>query len=410
MSEGRTRKRFKHGSHRWTTPIETFRNASRHLAAMGITRVANVTGLDCIGLPVVMVCRPNARSLSVAQGKGLDLDAARASGLMEAIEQYHAEHITLPLKLATFHELLRTHEVVDVDLLPRTTFSAFHRDLRMLWIEGIDLATDARIWLPYETVHIDFTVPLPPGSGCFPQSSNGLASGNHPLEAICHGICEVIERDAMALWRHGTEDARRGSRLDLATVDDASCRAVLEKYQQAGVYPAVWEITSDLGVPAFYCHILDAEPRPWWPLPEVSGMGCHTTRDVALLRALTEAAQSRLTMIAGSRDDMVRDHYTHHTDPDVLARAREALQAAPQARSFLEVPTVDYDTFEEDLAWLETRLGDAGFHRIMLVDLTRPEFDIPVVRVMIPGLEGHSEQPGYVPGPRLRNHALRAAG
>lgn len=60
---------------------------------MGITRVADVTGLDRIGIPVVMVCRPNARSLAVSQGKGIDIEAATVSGLMESVELYHAEHI-----------------------------------------------------------------------------------------------------------------------------------------------------------------------------------------------------------------------------------------------------------------------------------------------------------------------------
>ena len=62
---------------------------------MGITRIANVTGLDRIGIPVVMVCRPNARSIAVSQGKGLDMDAAIVSGLMESAELYHAEQIEL---------------------------------------------------------------------------------------------------------------------------------------------------------------------------------------------------------------------------------------------------------------------------------------------------------------------------
>src|ERR1700742_693684 len=94
-------KQYLAGTHRQVDPAHTLARVQPLLATMGITRVANVTGLDTIGIPVVMVCRPNARSLSVSQGKGLTLDAAKASGLMESIELYHAETITLPLKLAT---------------------------------------------------------------------------------------------------------------------------------------------------------------------------------------------------------------------------------------------------------------------------------------------------------------------
>ena len=86
-------KGFRLGTHRAIDPRETIERIRPHMAAMGITRVANVTGLDRIGIPVVMVCRPNSRSLAVAQGKGLDLDAAKASGLGESIEAYHAAWI-----------------------------------------------------------------------------------------------------------------------------------------------------------------------------------------------------------------------------------------------------------------------------------------------------------------------------
>ena len=75
------------------------------MPVFGITRVANVTGLDTIGIPTVMVLRPNSRALAVSQGKGTSLAAAKASGLMESIESYHAERITLPLKLGSYEDL-----------------------------------------------------------------------------------------------------------------------------------------------------------------------------------------------------------------------------------------------------------------------------------------------------------------
>src|SRR5437879_70136 len=97
------------GTHRLIPPADTVSRLRPLMPVMGITRIADVTGLDHIGIPVVMVCRPNARSLSVSQGKGLDVDAARASGLMESVEFHHAERITLPLKLASLSELRYTH-------------------------------------------------------------------------------------------------------------------------------------------------------------------------------------------------------------------------------------------------------------------------------------------------------------
>ena len=65
---------------------------------MGITRVAVLTGLDVIGIPVAAAVRPNSRSVAVHQGKGVTLDAAKASAVMEAVECFHAENIALPLR------------------------------------------------------------------------------------------------------------------------------------------------------------------------------------------------------------------------------------------------------------------------------------------------------------------------
>ena len=221
---------------------------------MGITRIANVTGLDSIGVPVVMVCRPNSRSVAVSQGKGIDLAAARASGVMESIEVYHGEHITLPLRFASHVQLRYTHPIADLAGLPRTADSLFHPHRLLLWMEGHDLLGSGPRWVPYETVSTNYTVPRPPGSGCFGATSNGLAAGNHLLEAVSHGVCEVIERDATTLWGLLGESDQRRTRIDLATVDDPDCREVLGRYAEAAVETAVWETTTDIGVPSFLCQ------------------------------------------------------------------------------------------------------------------------------------------------------------
>src|SRR5881394_1852365 len=159
----RTPKVLREGTHRSQSVEHRLKRALRLAPVMGITRVANVTGLDLAGIPVVMVCRPNSRSVAVSQGKGIDLASARASGLMEAVEQYHAETITLPLRLATYEELRYQHNVVEVDDFPRGFESRFHPFLRLLWCEGRDLLDGRNVFVPYELVHMNYTVPLPDG-------------------------------------------------------------------------------------------------------------------------------------------------------------------------------------------------------------------------------------------------------
>jgi YcaO-like protein with predicted kinase domain len=372
------------------------------MPVMGITRIANVTGLDCIGIPVVMVCRPNSRSLAVSQGKGLDLALAKASGLMESVETYHAEHITLPLKLATYEELRYTHPVADVRALPSIISSIFHPNLRILWIEGHDLLQDAPVWIPYELVHTNYTHPLPTGSGCFTLTTTGLASGNHVLEAMSHAICEVVERDATTLWHVMDKESQQRTRIDLDTVDERSCRETLDKFERADVAVAVWEITTDVGIPSFLSAIMDRkEDRLRLLYPSV-GTGCHPASHIALLRALTEAAQSRLTYIAGSRDDAMRSRYERSRDPDALQQYRAQILSAPPMRSFQDVPTWTAETFDEDIAWELDRLRSVGVKQVIVVDLTQPVFGLPVVRVVIPSLEGSDHVPGYALGARAQ--------
>jgi YcaO-like protein with predicted kinase domain len=379
-------KAYRVGTDRLVDPAQTLARVRPYLAQMGITRIANVTGLDYIGVPVVMVCRPNSRALAVSQGKGLTLAAAKASGVMESVESYHAERITLPLKLASYDEIQAIHRVVDVTQLNRRRDSAFHPRLPLLWIEGYDLLQQEQVWIPYETVHTNFTMPRPSGSGCFGQTSNGLASGNHLLEAISHGIEEVVERDATTLWSMADREAQLRTRLDLQTVDDPGCREVLEKLGGAGMAVAVWETTSDVGVPCYLCLFTDPSGAAIGDVQVYSGYGCHATHRIALLRALTEAVQMRLTIISGSRDDLAETHYRRHVQP-VERQQFDWLKALGPLRRFRETPECDADTFDEEIAWKLARLRAAGIERAVVVDLTKPELGLPVVRVVVPGLE-----------------------
>jgi ribosomal protein S12 methylthiotransferase accessory factor len=396
----RSAKGHRRGTHRLVAPGATVERVAPLKARMGITRVANVTGLDRIGIPVVMVCRPNARSIAVSQGKGLDLDAARASGLMEAVEGYHAERIELPLKLASLEALQDRHRVVDVAALPAITHGRFRPTLRTLWIEGRDLISETAVWLPYETVHIDCTLPQATGAGCFLAGTNGLASGNHLLEAVTHAICEVVERDSTSLWNDLAARRRDPTRLDLGTVDDEDCVQVIERLEQAGFEVAVWDITSDIGIPSFYCLIVDRRDER---AHSGGGAGAHSARDVALLRALTEAVQVRTTYIAGSRDDLRPSDFTPAAIERKLQDARRLMAGPGPGRDFRTIPSHDGESFGDDLTWLLARLRSAGIDQVVAVDLTRADLAIPVVRVVIPGLESPDDHPRYLPGPRVRD-------
>ena len=399
-------KAYRGGTHRSRTPEETLRAFLPLAERMGITRLANVTGLDCIGIPVYMACRPLSRSVAVSQGKGLTPLEAKVSAFMEAAETFHGETITQPLKMASFAELSRDHRVVDIDGLPRSRLGEFDPGRQILWIEGAALAGGEPLWVPLELVSTNYTLPQPQGSFAFAANTNGLASGNTFEEAALHALCEVIERDALSLWRLGGEAARAATKLDPATVDSALCRDLLARYAAAGLDVGLWDVTSDLGVPVFCCAVAE---RSDVAVEAELGAGCHPDREVALLRALTEAAQSRTTRIAGSRDDYVPESYDSAAK---LARNRTAQLwlAEPPRRSFAAVPSLGGATIPGDLQGVLARLAAEGIGQVVAVDLSKSDVGLPVVRVVAAGLEGAYQGAGsdYRPGPRACARGLGA--
>jgi ribosomal protein S12 methylthiotransferase accessory factor len=397
-------KEWKDGTHRVRSPSETLSDFSRWMPLMGITRLADITGLDYIGIPVVMAIRPNARLLATAQGKGIDREAARASALMESIECWHAEMIDGPLRYESYAGLQRKGaNVVDVQRLPRMPNSILDLEMPRTWIEGYDLIQKRASWVPFETVTL-------PALYCnthqvFGMDGNGLASGNHLLESIAHGLCEVIERDATKLWTHCESSIT--NQVDLSTVDDPHCREFIDRFVAAGVHIAAFETTSDIGIPSYVALCMEkSDPNQWRSMLAAYGFGCHLAPGVALSRALTEAAQVRLTMIAGSRDDTTRDLYARMFERRHHAQMWEEMTQQPATSSFSTVRDLSTPTFEGDVDLILTSLHRCGIESVVVVDLTREDLGVPVTQVIVPGLEGTES---HLPGSRIAAQGPRAS-
>ncbi|HET9959932.1 MAG TPA: YcaO-like family protein, partial [Polyangiaceae bacterium] len=294
-------KEYMDGTHRSRRPADTLAAYSRWLAPLGITRLADVTGLDRVGIPVCLAIRPNSRSLSVSQGKGADKTAAKVSAMMESIELWHAENIENRLRLETLYAMRKSCAIVAAEALPIRAGRVLRDDLPMLWMEGWDLIQQRATWVPFEYVSMNTLCFSPEMTYCV--SSNGLASGNHLLEAIEHALCELIERDATALKHLEPSEELVRCKVDPASVEDPLCRSFIERFRAADIEIAIWDITSDISIPTYEVMVIEPDRPRWRALGQFSGFGTHPSPNVALSRALTEAAQGRLTIIAGSRDD-----------------------------------------------------------------------------------------------------------
>jgi YcaO-like protein with predicted kinase domain len=384
----------------------TLARARSILRAVGITRIGNVTGLDHVGVPTWQVVRPLARSLTVSQGKGLTDALAQASGVMESIELHHAEHFAPRGHRRSLRVAARDGRYVSPLLLPVRPDASVEADASAEWIEGVDLLSGAPMHVPRDCIDLD-SVSRREQPRLFVGSSNGLASGNTKAEALLHAVCELIERDQVSFWharKHLASGAAARSRVCLDSVTNEACRWLLGKCHEAGLRVAAWYLTRDIPVPCFTCTVFDPHGETFYP-QRASGHGCHPYRRVALARAITEALQSRLTHIAGGRDDMFWSLYR-----DVLpvdnAKGRhwaQAVEAESERVRFDAVPEAPaLPTIEEMLDWVLAALQASGFRHVVAVDLTQTSLGIPVVHVTTPGLEGPLGKPGYTPGPRMQ--------
>jgi ribosomal protein S12 methylthiotransferase accessory factor len=264
-------KRFVDSTHRLCPPDETLRRFGPLMPMLGITRLANITGLDRIGIPVVIAVRPISRGLATAQGKGVDLPAAKASALMEAIETWHAERMEPTVRFASHAELRTSDSVLDIAGLQCRAGRVAASTKVFAWMSAEDIQTGRAIWVPLDAVACDFSSDVARHS-TFLTTTNGLASGNHLLEATLHALCELVERDAVTLHLAASPQQRDARRLALDSIHDPLCRILMEALGAAGMDLAVWDCTSDLGVPVVSALIIDKRDNVWqWrpPRPRV---------------------------------------------------------------------------------------------------------------------------------------------
>ena len=388
------------GSQRLINPAVTIDHVKSLMPMMGITRISNVTGLDQIGINVVMVVRPNSRSVSVSQGKGVTLNDAIASGLMESAESWHAERIPPQEIKVNCRNFLGN--CVDIKELPRINNCYVDEEMELHWIAGVELFSREQIYVPLDLVHSNFTDSRI-SDNLFLNSTNGLASGNHFIEAVLHAIYEVVERDAISLWNAASPKHRMATRVAINSIDNETCNQLLQKYFDADIAVGIWDITSDINIPTFICSITPQSDKDSFTSWSAVGSGTHLDVYTALRRAITEAAQIRATCIVGAREDLITSEYqTYQQQENRIIHAYIDACKAKTLVNIADIKSKANDCLCDDLKTALTFLANAGLKQVVAVDLTRDDLNIPVVRIIIPGLEGPDEHRFYAPGERAK--------
>jgi ribosomal protein S12 methylthiotransferase accessory factor len=293
---------------------------------------------------------------------------------MEAWEQTVWEGLTFPDPqgvLASAASLGRLGaRPIDASRCARTRFSVWTADSPTFWTAGISLRDGEPCWVPAELVALP-PAPDRPVSD-FISGSNGLASGAHVLEALLSGLLEVVERDGLALASQSA--ARYDPTETLARVSPN----LLDRIVSAGLVLEVIDATSDIGVPTYVALL--GEPNGG-PTGAFKGAGAALDPDVALVRAVTEAIQSRCVIVAGARDDVFE-----------TARAAAVRFAKPRTKPEIPLPqrtTQATGSILGDLERILTLLHDAGFDEVVTIRHTKASDPVQVVRVIVPGLEGY---------------------
>jgi YcaO-like protein with predicted kinase domain len=359
---------YRTGTYRTVSPEETWARVRPMLPRFGITRVADITRLDEIGLPVHLAYRPTSLTYAVSIGTGATSVQSRVSAVMESIEAWHGENVELPVVArAPAAALHLGYDVRALNLAPRSPVTP---DVVLDWVAGRGLLTGRDILVPVDCIRLDMRARLGWQRVLFRPTSNGLATGNTVAEAVLHGLHELIERESVSAYLDSPAAARR-------YVDPRGCRnplteRVYDALRGVGCTIVACDITGPVGLPGYVATIWS----PDVPL-RCGGFGAHVDAGIALGRALAEAAQSRLAAISGARDDIGDEMYGEMTP---LTEPADAA-SFPASRGW-----PGPDDLESVIRHCASLVAAVTGAEPCAVRLDHDEIGIPAVKVIAPGL------------------------
>lgn len=368
------------GTYRERTPAETWQLVQPHLGHYGITRIADITDLDVIGIPVFAATRPSAVTVTCSQGKGATRELARVSAVMENLETAVAEAYR-PLD-AVHASLEEIGPEFGLESLSLARPSALTRATQLDWCPAEDVLDGTPRLLPLAVVSLSQETADSWCPALFARASNGLASGNTRTEAALHGLWEVVERECVLRFSRTALTDRRY--VDPRSVDDPICAPLIDRMLTTGFHLEIVDASYG-GWPAFAVYLYNSDMADVF-----GGAGAHADHAVALSRALTEAAQSRLAIISGLRDDIPAGTYRVRRVRTVFETV-DSTQLLPWSESVRSAPAIDLTAGSaEHLARLARSVAAATGHRPLFVDLSPGHGDFHVCRVVAPGLRHDS--------------------
>jgi ribosomal protein S12 methylthiotransferase accessory factor len=396
----------------------TLKNTNKIINDIGITRIADITDMDRLKIPNFSSVLPGTEDyIWVYGGKGPTKNHAKASAIMESIERFSSlpKNYSNKIIKGSYDELSKSYDVLKYnDVIEPISFSLDDK-MMMDYCVGYDLMNKKDILVPISLALFKY-VPKSPSLNPYSfYHTNGLASGNVIEEAVCHSLCEVIERDATsiaefvtsafqyhilitienALLQNGVkikpieskkfiDDNEIYPDVDLKDIGDdrGSIKKLLEKFENCQISLNVKDITSDIGLPTFIASSVEWINHDYGYL--VEGHGTHPDSRIAMIRAITEVSQSRAANIQGSRDDLRKMKYDPDDSDD--KRSWQFIKSIKNIK-FSEIKSYYNEDILDDIKLILAKLKERKLDRAIVVNLTHPKINTPVVRTIVPGLE-----------------------
>ena len=381
------------GTHRVIAPKKTVEINEDKLKTVGITRVADITDLDRIGMPVFTAIRPTAEdgAISIYDGKGISKDHAKASAMMEGFERYSAEKQENDDTIfATPNEIGEKGDYIEPKSLnlPQKFEKADLGDTKFEWNLAHDIITGNDYYVLSNAVFHPYNHDSDVES-LFKSNTNGLASGNVLEEAILHGIFEVIERDAWSIFELTHKNY---SQINIDSIESELIKEIIDKFESQGIKIKLMDFTADINIPTIAASADDTVTRDAGLL--TLGIGTHLDPEVAILRALTEVAQSRATQINGAREDTVRADFAREAGYERMKRINKYyFRQEEEQINLSDIENKSTNSIDEDIDIVKEELIANDIKHVLYTNLTRPEVDVSVVRVIIPEMEVYAIDP-----------------
>ncbi|WP_028581771.1 YcaO-like family protein [Desulfogranum japonicum] len=373
------------GTRREVHPEVTLQRLDGYWPVAGITRCADVTGLDVLNIPVFAAFTPNNPALQVCWGKGCIATNARVSALMEAVERSHVTAFESDIQNASVTKVRKS----GCKVVTPPELQCFHADCyydldyTMDWAvaESVEDGETSSCLIPVSAVYAA-------GQKMHSFTANGLASANSPVEARNHGLYEIIERHVVSSCFNGSGTLmlkHNGTLLvDLEHCTSNLVAALYESVSQAGACLRLFKLPSVMTrVSVFWAVIID-EANPLAYIRANVGYGAHLSAEIAALRAITEAAQSRMVFLHGCREDMA-----HRMKQPNERNIEKVCKYFSSSFPTIEWEEIDHNylgkKISNDYDILSHELSTAGFTTILHRELESRIPSISVVKTIVPG-------------------------